>query len=83
MTTKAQYMTQARAANPQPQYRTVNGEQIELTDDEYEASIEAWAEMRVEQDAAEAQAQAALATKRSAYKKLGLTDQEIDALIGV
>ena len=41
MTTKAQYMTQARAANPQPQYRTVNGEEIELTDDEYEESIEA------------------------------------------
>lgn len=83
MTTKAQYMTQARAANPQPQHATINGEAVALTDAEYEASIEAWAAMRVEQDAAETKAQAVLATKRSAYKKLGLTDEEIDALIGV
>ena len=82
MTTKAQYITQARAANPQPQHATINGESVELTDAEYEASIEAWAEMRVAQDAAEAEAAATLAAKKSAYKKLGLTDDEIDAVLG-
>lgn len=82
MTTKAEYLAQARAANPQPQYATVNDEQIELTDDEYEASLEAWATMRVEQDEAEAEAAAALAIKKSAYAKLGLTEAEIEALVG-
>jgi len=82
MTTKQQYITEAKAANPQPQYRTVNGEQIELTDDEYEASIVAWAEMRVAQDLAQAKADAVIAAKRSAYTKLGLTEAEINALLG-
>ena len=72
MTTKAQYIAQARAANPQPQHVTINGEQIELTDDEYEASLEAWAEMRVCRDLAQAEADAIIAAKRSAYVKLGL-----------
>ena len=82
MTTKQQYIAEARAANPQPQYRTVNGESIELTDDEYEASLEAWAEMRVSQDLAQAEADAIIAAKRSAYIKLGLTDDEISAILG-
>lgn len=50
MTTKAEYAAQARAANPKPQYATVNDVQVELTDEEYEASIEAWALMRFYQD---------------------------------
>lgn len=82
MTTKQQYIAQARAANPQPQYATINGEQIKLTDDEYEASLEAWAEMRVSQDLAQAKADAIIAAKRSAYIKLGLTDDEISAILG-
>lgn len=82
MTTKAQYITQARAANPQPQYATINGEQIELIDEEYEASLEAWAEMRVSQDLAQAEADAIIAAKRSAYIKLGLTEPEISAILG-
>jgi lipopolysaccharide biosynthesis regulator YciM len=82
MTTKNQYIQQARAANPKPQYRTVNGVEIELSDDEYEASLEAWAEMRLEQDATEASAAELLATKKAAYAKLGLTNDEIEAVLG-
>lgn len=82
MTTKNEYIAQAQNENPKPQYRTINGEQIKLSDDEYEASIEAWADMRVEQDLAETKAATLLATKRSAYAKLGLTDDEIDAILG-
>ena len=82
MTTKNEYIIQARSENPKPQYQTVNGEQIELSDDEYEASIEAWADMRVEQDMAETKAAELKATKRSAYTKLGLTAEEIEALLG-
>ena len=55
MTTKNQYIAQAKQENPQPQYCKVNGTQIELTDEEYEASIIAWAEMRVAQDEINAQ----------------------------
>lgn len=50
MTSKAEYATQARAANAKPQYATINGAQVELTDDEYDAAIEAWASMRWYQD---------------------------------
>lgn len=82
MTTKNEYIGQAQNENPKPQYRIVNGEQIELSDDEYEASIEAWADMRVAQDAAETAAAELKATKRSAYTKLGLTTEEIDAILG-
>ena len=46
MTTKAEYAAQARAANPKPQHTTINDVQVELTDDEYDAAIEAWALMR-------------------------------------
>ena len=50
MTTKAEYAAQARTANPKPQYATINGVQVELTDNEYDAAIEAWALMRWYQD---------------------------------
>ena len=50
MTTQAEYAAQARAANPKPQYATINGVQVELTDDEYDAAIDAWALMRWYQD---------------------------------
>jgi hypothetical protein len=55
MTTKNQYITQAKKDNPQPQFCTINGQQIELTDEEWLTSIEAWAEMRVAQDEINAQ----------------------------
>ena len=54
MTTKAEYIAQAKAANPKPMYATINDVRVQLSDAEYDEAIEAWAEMRVEQDAAEA-----------------------------
>ena len=53
--TQAQYEAECRAANPQPQFRTVNGEKLQLTDDEHEAAVVAWAAMRVAQDEHEAE----------------------------
>ena len=50
MKTKQQYADQCRAENPKPVYAIINGEQIELTNDEYEAMIESWALMRWYQD---------------------------------
>jgi hypothetical protein len=85
MTTKTQFIAEAKAANPKPLYRTENGTPIELTDEEYESSIEAWAEMRVEQEKIAEQSrakEAAAASGRAKLAALGLTDDEIDALVG-
>ena len=49
MKTKKQYAEECRAENP-TMTETVNGETRQLTDDEYETAIEAWALMRFYQD---------------------------------
>jgi len=85
MTTKKQYADQCRAENPKPLYATMNGEQVELSNAAYEETITAWAEMRVEQDALEterATAETAAASGRTKLAALGLTDDEINALLG-
>lgn len=55
MTTKKEYADQCRAENPKPMFATVNGERIELTDEEYETAIEQWALMKWYQDHPEEQ----------------------------
>lgn len=85
MTTKKELVAQAKQDNPKPLYRTDNGVQIELTDAEYEETIEKWAEMRLEQMAVEQAATEKEAARLSARAKLatfGLTEQEIDAMLG-
>jgi len=82
MTTKQQYITQAKAANPKPLYATINGEQVQLSDAEYEASIESWAEMRVAQDAHIDQQSAAKESAKAKLAALGLTEAEVNAIIG-
>jgi len=82
MTTKQQYITQAKAANPKPLYATINGEQVQLSDAEYEASIESWAEMRVAQDAHIDQQAAAKESAKAKLAALGLTEEEVNAIIG-
>jgi predicted DNA-binding protein (UPF0251 family) len=82
MTTKQQFIAQARSQSPKPQYKTVNDEQIELTDDEYEMSLVAWAEMRLEQDAVEIEIANKVQARQSVLDKLGLTQDEAAALLG-
>jgi hypothetical protein len=82
MTTKQQYVAQARSENPQPQYQTINEEQIELTNDEYEMSLVAWAEMRLEQDALESELENKIAARQSVLDRLGLTADEAKLLLG-
>ena len=85
MTTKINYIAQARAANPKPQYRTENDVRIELNDDEYENSLLMWAEMKIQQEKIETEKQNIATAKTSACAKLvalGLSDDEIVALIG-
>ena len=82
MTTKQQYIAQARSQSPKPQYRTVNDEQIELTDDEYEMSLVSWAEMRLQQDVVESENVNKVAARQAVLDKLGLTADEAIALLG-
>lgn len=49
MTTKKQYADQCRKENP-TMIETVNGVERELPQNEYDAAVEAWAQMRFYQD---------------------------------
>ena len=85
MTTKQQYIAQAKADNAKTLYAIINDEQVQLSDVEYEETITAWAEMRVAQGAAAqaaADKAAAAASGRTKLAALGLTDDEINALLG-
>jgi|LakMenE18May11ns_1017448.scaffolds.fasta_scaffold7986365_1 hypothetical protein len=59
----------------------VNDEVIELDQDEYEATIDSWADATLAKEAAELKAEQLRATKIAAYEKLGLTEAEIEALL--
>ena len=82
MTTKTEYITQAKAENPKPMFATINGEQIELTDAEYEETIEALATMQLEQETVQIDTNTKVEAKASALDKLGLTADEAAALFG-
>lgn len=82
MKTKENYIAEAIADNPKPLFFDANGIAVKLTDDEYNQAIEAWAEMRIEQDNAKNQNQELLQLKNSALIKLGLTADEASALFG-
>jgi hypothetical protein len=81
MTTKAQYLTQIKTENP-TMTKSVNGENIVLDADEYEATCEAWATMKTEQDA-HIKAEADKASARQAVlDRLGITADEAALLLG-
>lgn len=61
--------------------KQVNEDIITLDQDEYEATIDAWADAKLAKEAAKLQAEQARQTKISAYEKLGLTPAEIEALL--
>lgn len=81
MTTKKQYADQCRAENPKPVYATINGSEVLLTDDEYETMVENFAQMRYEQNEFEQEAQNKNLAKQAILDKLGLTADEVAALI--
>jgi len=61
--------------------KQINDDVITLDQDEYEATIDAWADATLSKEAAKLKTEQARATKISAYEKLGLTDAEIEALL--
>ena len=68
------------AANPEQTY-SVNGESFDLSDEDFAKSIDERAKMVLEQLKNEEIEANLKALKISAYEKLGLTEQEIAALI--
>lgn len=82
MTTKKQYADQCRAENPKPVYSTINGEQVLLTDDEYETMIQNFADMRYEQNKHETETVDKDLARQAVLDKLGLTADEVAALFG-
>jgi hypothetical protein len=59
----------------------VNGEIFQLDQDEYEATLDTWANATLAKEAAELEVEQLRATKIAAYEKLGLTEAEIEALL--
>ena len=81
MTTKAQYLTQIKTENPTIT-KSINGKNIVLDAAEYDQTCEAWATMKIEQDAHVA-AEADKATARQAVlDRLGITAAEAALLLG-
>jgi helix-turn-helix protein len=70
------------ATNPSRTY-VLNDETFEQTDSEFEDAVQKRAEMEFQQQVFLAQQQAEKATKVSAYRKLGLSDAEILAIVGL
>jgi hypothetical protein len=81
MKTKAQLIAQCKAENP-TMVQTVNGEEIELTGAEYNAACEAWAEMKLAQQANQAELEAKASEKTVLLARLGITADEAALLLG-
>lgn len=82
--TKAQRMTAFKAEYPEL-FKQVNGERLKLSDEEYEATIAEWADNAIAQEkeeAEKAQKEADREAGIATLKSLGLTDAQINALIG-
>ena len=80
MTTKAELIAQCKAENP-TMIATINGEQIELTKEEYEKACNDWADMKLAQiEDGEAQTKAA-ADKAALLAKMGISADEAKLLL--
>ena len=80
MTTKAELIAQLKAENPK-MVANINGEDIELTPEEYEKAASDWADMRLVQIAAEEAAVKAEVDKAALLAKLGITADEAKLLL--
>jgi hypothetical protein len=78
--TKEQLIANLKVKNPTLVYR-INDEVFEMLPDQYEQTIESWADGCIAKEQALADAEALRNTKISAYQKMGLTEAEIEALL--
>jgi hypothetical protein len=77
--TKTQWITQLKKDNPKA-FHNVNGEQIEITGDAYNALIEQWADVEMAKEAEAAQATSAKTAAVAKLEALGLTTDDLKAL---
>ena len=80
MATKQELIAQLKAENPK-MVANINGEDIELTPEEYEKAASDWADMRLVQIAAEEAQVKADADKEALLAKLGITAEEAKLLL--
>jgi|DEB0MinimDraft_10_1074344.scaffolds.fasta_scaffold111003_3 hypothetical protein len=81
--TKTQRIAAYKAEHPEL-FKQVNGERLKLTDEEYKATLAEWADNAIAQEKVEAEQAQKEADRTSALTKLtalGLTDDEISALV--
>jgi hypothetical protein len=82
--TKTERIEAFRAEYPEL-FKQVNGDRIQLTDEEYETTLAEWADNAIAKDAQDAaivEAEAKKVSGKAKLKALGLSDAEIEALVG-
>lgn len=82
MKTKEEIKAAILASNPSRQY-IINDEVFTQTDAEFEEAVEKRAQMEYEQQLFLAQEKAKKQAKVSGYQKLGMTNEEITAILGL
>lgn len=65
------------------QIQTINGVERQLDDDERATVCRAWAKAQIENAKTEAEIAAAIEAKKQPFRRLGLTDDEIDVVLGL
>jgi hypothetical protein len=80
MTTKENLIIQCKEENP-TMTSIINGEEIQLTNIEYNQVCADWAEMRLQQIAEENLKAQAEATKAALLARLGITEEEARLLL--
>jgi hypothetical protein len=82
MTTKAEFITQSKAEYPTLRIGTEEDGYTDLDVAEYEATIEAWADNQLADEAIVAEAKQAATDRAALLTRLGLTADEFKTLLG-
>lgn len=77
---KNEIITQLKAQNSTLTY-AINNEVFEMSAEDYDKTIQSWADAQIAKEQEKAQAETLRLTKITAYQKLGLTQDEIEALL--
>ena len=81
MTTKQEIIEMLKEEYPSLKVGSDDTGYVELSLKEYEATLNQWADARIDKEQRKADQEALRATKMAAYQKLGLTEIEIAALL--
>ena len=81
MTTKKEMIDLLKVEFPTLQVGDDDKGYTKLSNEDYESTIAQWADARLAKEQAKAEAETARQTKIAAYEKLGLTPEEIEALL--